>query len=112
MIIVKLFYYFFEIQEKTKRGKMFFYVFILLFSLAVCVYVVVFFENLLYEQWSLVGTTKLPTSYNGVGQWIYFQVFMMEIDGMSFSKFEESTRDETCDIGLTTKLDKISFVLY
>jgi hypothetical protein len=50
MIVGKIFYYFFEIQKKTKRGKMFFYVFILLFSLAVCVYVVVFFENLLYEQ--------------------------------------------------------------
>jgi hypothetical protein len=37
---------------------------------------------------------------------------MMKIDGMPFSKFEESTRDEICDIGLTTKLDKISFVLY
>jgi hypothetical protein len=36
----------------------------------------------------------------------------MEIDGMSFSKFEESNRDETCDTWLTTKLDKISFVLY
>jgi hypothetical protein len=87
MIVGKPFYSFFETQEKTKRGKMFFYVFILLFSLVVCVYVVVFFDNPLYDQWSLVGTTKLPTSYNGVGQWFYFQV------GMSFSKFEKSTRD-------------------
>ncbi len=99
-------------KRKQKEEFFFFYVFILLFSLAVCVYVVVFFDNPLYEQWSLVGTTKLPTSYNGVGQWFYFQVFMMKIDGMPFSKFEESTRDEICDIGLTTKLDKISFVLY
>lgn len=92
-LLANLFILFFETQEKTKRGKMFFYVFILLFSLVVCVYVVVFFDNPLYEQWSLVGTTKLPTSYNGVGQWFYFQVFMMEIDGMSFPKFEKSTRD-------------------
>jgi hypothetical protein len=50
MIVGKPFYSFFETQKKTKRGKMFFYVFILLFSLAVCVYVVVFFDNPLYQQ--------------------------------------------------------------
>jgi hypothetical protein len=31
-------------------------------------------------------------------------IFMMEIIGMSFSKFEKSSRGETCDIRLTTKI--------
>jgi hypothetical protein len=31
-------------------------------------------------------------------------IFMMEINGMSFSKFEKSSRGETRDIGLKSKI--------